>query len=72
MGAYIGCNKKARVAYGFGEVALIPGNIAVDPKDIDVSMKLGKLKFDIPILASAMDGVVDTKLDAAIVQISVI
>jgi IMP dehydrogenase len=58
-GFYIGREKKARKAYGFDEVALVPGKIALDPNDIDVSWKLGNLTFAIPILASAMDGVVD-------------
>jgi IMP dehydrogenase len=59
-GFYIGRGKKARKAYGFDEVALVPGRKTIDPSDIDVSWKIRDLTFDIPILASAMDGVVDT------------
>lgn len=59
-GFYIGRGKKARKAYGFDEVALVPGRKAFDPNDVDVSWKIRDLTFDIPILASAMDGVVDT------------
>ena len=59
-GFYIGRERKARKAYGFDEVALVPGKVALDPNDVDVSWKLGELTFAIPILASAMDGVVDT------------
>jgi IMP dehydrogenase len=59
-GFYIGREKKARKAYGFDEVALVPGRKTLDPSDIDVSWKIRDLTFDIPILASAMDGVVDT------------
>jgi len=59
-GFYIGREKRARRAYGFDEVALVPGRKTVDPNDVDVSWSIRDLTFDIPILASAMDGVVDT------------
>ena len=60
-GFYIGRERKARRAYGLDEVALVPGAKTIDPDDVDVSWKLGNLTFDIPILASAMDGVVDPR-----------
>jgi len=59
-GFYIGRERKARKAYGFDEVALVPGEATLDPNDVDVNWKLGDLTFVIPILVSAMDGVVDT------------
>jgi len=59
-GFYIGRERRARKAYGFDEVALVPGQKALDPNDIDISWKIGDLTFSTPILASAMDGVVDT------------
>jgi len=59
-GFYIGRGRKARKAYGFDEVALVPGQKALDPNDVDISWKIGDLTFSTPILASAMDGVVDT------------
>lgn len=59
-GFYVGRERRARKAYGFDEVALVPGRKTLDPKDVDVSWRIGDLAFDIPILASAMDGVVDT------------
>jgi IMP dehydrogenase len=46
-------------AYGFDEVALVPGDVTVNPDQTDVSFKIGDFAFRIPILASAMDGVVD-------------
>src|ERR687884_663685 len=49
MGMWIGRNRKARVTYGFDEIALVPGRVA-EP-----------LLLKIPILASAMDGVVDVR-----------
>jgi IMP dehydrogenase len=65
MAEYIGIERKARRAYGFDEVALVPGLVAVDQEDVDISWNLGSLKVPIPILASAMDGVVDVKFAVA-------
>lgn len=59
-GFYIGRERKARKAYGFDEVALVPGDVTLDPDDVDISWKIGNLTLEVPILASAMDGVVDT------------
>ena len=61
MGMWVGRGRKARRCYGFDEVALVPGNITINPNDVDVTWEIGGLKFDIPILAAAMDGVVDVK-----------
>lgn len=46
-------------AYGFEEVALVPGDTTINPDQTDTSLTLGKLTFSIPILAAAMDGIVD-------------
>jgi IMP dehydrogenase len=58
---YIGVNRKARRCYGFDEIALVPGNITLNPNEVDTSFKIGDISFKIPIIASAMDGVVDVK-----------
>lgn len=50
---------RLRQAYGFDDVALVPGAVTVDPGDVDLSWRLGPHRLDLPILASAMDGVVD-------------
>jgi IMP dehydrogenase len=47
-------------AYGFEEVAIIPGDATINPDQTDTSLNIGSHKFEIPILASAMDAVVDT------------
>jgi IMP dehydrogenase len=52
-------SKKLERVYGFDEVALVPGDVTVNPDQTDIEFKLGELTFAIPILASAMDGVVD-------------
>jgi IMP dehydrogenase len=54
----IGRGKKARRAYGFDDVAIVPSRRTRDPDDIDISWKLGDYRFELPLLASAMDGVV--------------
>ncbi len=59
MGFWLGRGRKARRCYGFDEIALVPGNVTINPNEVDTSWKVGKLKFRVPIIASAMDGVVD-------------
>ncbi len=61
MGMWVGRGRKARRCYGFDEIALVPGRITINPNDVDVKWKLRDLEFGIPILAAAMDGVVDGK-----------
>jgi IMP dehydrogenase len=58
----LGRAKKTRRAYGFDEISLAPSIVTINPEDTDVSIKIGKYKFEIPIIASAMDGVVSPKL----------
>jgi IMP dehydrogenase len=65
MSYFIGRNREARQTYGFDEIALVPGNIAVDPDDTDVSLDISKKKLKIPFLASAMDGVVGVEFAIA-------
>ncbi|MBU2575108.1 MAG: GuaB3 family IMP dehydrogenase-related protein [Elusimicrobia bacterium] len=65
MSYFIGRNREARQTYGFDEVALVPGNIGVDPDDTDISFGIGALKFKMPFLASAMDGVVNVNFAIA-------
>jgi IMP dehydrogenase len=58
MEVEIGRGKKARRAYGFDEIAIVPSRRTRDPDDVDISWTLGNYRFDLPLLASAMDGVV--------------
>ena len=62
MDIQIGRGKTARRAYGFDEIALVPGGRTLDPELADTSIKIGDIELSIPILASAMDGVVDVKM----------
>jgi len=60
----IGKGKVGRRAYGFDEISVVPSRRTRDPEDIDITVNIGKYKLDLPVLASAMDGVVDVKLAA--------
>ena len=53
--------KQLRRAYGFDEVAIVPGNVTVNPDQTNVDLKIENLTFSIPIIASAMDAVTDVK-----------
>lgn len=61
MAEWIGIGRRARRCYGFDEIALVPGRRTVNPNEVDASFELAGKKFSIPILAAAMDGVVDVK-----------
>ncbi len=62
----IGMGKTTRRAYGFDEIALVPGDRTLDMELCDISYQLGKYEFAVPIIASAMDSVVDPKVATAL------
>ncbi|MGD1034696.1 MAG: GuaB3 family IMP dehydrogenase-related protein [Candidatus Dormibacteria bacterium] len=59
MEVELGRSKRARRAYGFDEVALVPGRVTIDPDEIAIGLSIDGMSLDIPFLAAAMDGVVD-------------
>lgn len=61
MAEWIGIGRRARRCYGFDEIALVPGAQTVNPNEVDTSFQIAGKKFKVPILAAAMDGVVDVK-----------
>jgi IMP dehydrogenase len=65
MAFFIGRDREARRAYGFDEIALVPGAVTMNPEEVDISTQLGPLKLETPFIASAMDGVVDVKFAIA-------
>jgi len=69
MEVEIGRGKKARRAYGFDDIAIVPSRRTRDPDDVDVSWTVGPYRFDLPLLASAMDGVVSPATAAVIGQL---
>ena len=62
MDIQIGRGKTARRAYGIDEIALVPGNRTLDPSLADTKWRIGNIEREIPIIASAMDGVVDVRM----------
>ena len=54
----IGRGKKARRAYGFDDVAIVPSRRTRDPEDVDISWTVGPYRFELPLLGAALDGVV--------------
>ena len=65
MAFFIGRDREARRAYGFDEIALVPGDVTVNPEEVDTTLQIGDVKLEIPFLASAMDGVVDAEFAIA-------
>jgi IMP dehydrogenase len=61
MEVEIGRGKKARRAYGFDDIAIVPSRRTRDPDDVDITWKLGDYRFELPLMASAMDGVVSPR-----------
>ena len=53
----IGIGKSGRRAYGFDDIAIVPSRRTRDPQDVDISWQIDAYAFDLPLLASAMDGV---------------
>src|SRR3954451_10837266 len=63
---HVGGSARLRPAYGFDDVALVPGALTIDPEDVDLSWQIGPHRFALPVLASAMDGVVDPAFATAL------
>ena len=57
----IGRGKKARRAYGFDDIAIVPSRRTRDAEDVDIGWRLGPYLLELPLLASAMDGVVSPR-----------
>ena len=60
----IGQGKTGRRSYSFDEITIVPSRRTRDPEDIDISVMIDKFKLELPVLASAMDGVVDVAMAA--------
>jgi IMP dehydrogenase len=57
----IGIGKSGRRAYGFDDIAIVPSRRTRDPDDVDISWEIDAFRFELPLLASAMDGVVSPR-----------
>jgi len=65
----LGRGKTARRAYGIDEIALVPGPRTLDPSLADTRWQIGGIEREIPIIASAMDGVVDVSMAIQLSQL---
>jgi len=54
--------KQLRRCYGFDEVAIVPGDVTINPEQTNIDFKIDSLTFSIPILTAAMDAVTDANL----------
>jgi IMP dehydrogenase len=57
----IGIGKSARRAYGLDDVAIVPSRRTRDPEDVDLTWEIDAFRFDLPLMASAMDSVVSPR-----------
>ncbi|MCC5615769.1 GuaB3 family IMP dehydrogenase-related protein [Nostoc sp. CHAB 5836] len=69
MEIQLGRGKTARRAYGIDEIALAPGNRTLDPSLADTKWRIGNIEREIPIIASAMDSVVDVRMAVRLSQL---
>src|SRR2546421_4497298 len=53
----IGIGKSGRQAYGFDDIAIVPSRRTRDPEDVDISWEIDAFRFELPLMAAAMDGV---------------
>src|SRR5437588_212050 len=53
----IGIGKSGRRAYGFDDIAIVPSRRTRDPEDVDISWEIDAFRFELPLMAAAMDGV---------------
>jgi IMP dehydrogenase len=53
----IGIGKSGRRAYGFDDIAIVPSRRTRDPGDVDISWEIDAFRFELPLMAAAMDGV---------------
>jgi IMP dehydrogenase len=57
----IGIYKSGRRAYGFDDIAIVPSRRTRDPEDVDISWEIDAFRFELPLMAAAMDGVVSPR-----------
>ncbi|MEV7972500.1 GuaB3 family IMP dehydrogenase-related protein [Cellulomonas sp. NPDC089187] len=53
----IGRGKRARRAYSFDDIAVVPSRRTRDPEEVSVSWQIDAYHFDLPVLAAPMDSV---------------
>ena len=63
--------KELRRSYGFDEVAIVPGDVTINPEQTNIDFQIGDHTFGIPVLTASMDAIVDVNF-AALMKIPVI
>ena len=58
-----------RPTYGFDDVSLAQGAATIDPADVELNTSFGGFKLKLPILAAAMDAVVDARMCGALARV---
>jgi len=54
--------KQMERAYGYDEVAIVPGDVTINPDQVNIDFTIGPFTFSVPIIASAMDAVVNPEV----------
>ena len=62
----LGPGKRARAAYSFDEIAIVPSRRTRDPEEVSITWQIDAYKFDLPFLAAPMDSVVSPETAIAI------
>lgn len=58
----IGIGKTGRRAYGFDDIAIVPSRRTRDPEDVSLAWEIDAYRFELPLMASPMDGVVSPEV----------
>ena len=66
----IGPGKRARAAYSFDEIAIVPSRRTRDPEEVSISWQIDAYKFDLPFIAAPMDSVVSPNTAIALVKLA--
>jgi len=51
--------KQLRHSFGFDEVAIVPGDVTINPEQTNIELKVENITFSVPVIAAAMDAVTD-------------
>src|SRR5438067_4338488 len=65
----IGIGKSGRPAYGFDDIAIVPRRRTRDPEDVDISWEIDAFRFELPLMAAAMDGVTSPAIAVQVGQL---
>jgi IMP dehydrogenase len=65
----IGIGKTGRRAYGFDDIAIVPSRRTRDPEDVDISWEIDAFRFELPLMAAAMDGVTSPAIAVQVGQL---